>query len=311
MKKYYVGIDIGGTKIKFGLFDNEVLIKLWDIETNTENNGEYIIKDAVNSLVDTLKSENMEIDQVLGIGVGVPGIVKNGEVIYAANIFWKNKNVIKEMQDLTKIKNIKCINDANAATLGEQWKGEAKKYNNFVFITLGTGIGGGIIIDGKLQEGAFGAAGEFGHMYLEDAKNYTCNCGKSGCAELVASANGMPRVAKDLINELKDENIDKSQYESTKNIWILVENGDKIAIKVAEVFGKNIGILLSNISAALNPEAIIIGGGMSKSGPVVIDYIRKYFDKYSYMGCKDTIIEAASLDNKAGIYGLAKIVMDK
>lgn len=311
MKKYYVGIDIGGTKIKFGLFYKQELIKLWDIQTNTENNGENIISDASNSLLEILKLENIKYYQIAGIGIGVPGIVKNGEVIYAPNIFWENRKIVKEMQELTKVKNIKCINDANAATLGEQWKGNAKKYNNFVFITLGTGIGGGVIIDGKLHEGACGSAGEFGHLYVDDAEKYTCNCGKKGCVELIASANGMPRVAKSILDDLKDNSIDRGQYESTKNIWTLVENGDKIALEVADIFGKNIGIMLANISGVLNPEAIIIGGGMSKSGPIVIEYIKKYFDEYSYRGCKNTIIEAASLDNKAGIYGCAKLVMNK
>ena len=176
-------------------------------------------------------------------------------------------------------------------------------------ITLGTGIGGGVIAHGKLLEGASGAAGEFGHTYCEAASKYTCNCGKIGCIELVCSANGLPRVAKSLLDELNDESIDKTAYESTKNIWKLVESGDELAIKVANIFGKNIGIMLSNIAAIFNPEAILIGGGMSKSGFIVIEYIRKYFSEYAYKTCKDTVIEAASLDNKAGIYGCAKLVM--
>lgn len=311
MKKYHVGIDIGGTKIKFGLFYKQELIKLWEIETNTENNGENIINDTANSLIETLKLDDIKYYQISGIGIGIPGIVKNNEVIFAPNIFWKNKNIIKEMEDLTKIKNIKCINDANAATLGEQWKGNAKKYKNFVLITLGTGIGGGVIIDNKLYEGALGSAGEFGHLYSDDAKKYMCNCGKCGCVELVASANGLPRIAESILDDLNDCSIDRQKYESTKNIWTLVENGDNIATRVAEIFGKNIGIMLANISAILNPDAIIIGGGMSKSGPIVIEYIKKYFNEYSYKGCKNTIIEAASLDNKAGIYGLAKLAMNK
>lgn len=311
MKKYYVGIDVGGTKIKFGIFYKQELIKLWEIETNTENNGEFIVNDIVNSLNEVFKTDNIKYYQILGIGIGVPGIVKDGEVIYAPNIFWKNKKIVQEMQKLTKVKNIKCINDANTAILGEQWKGEAKKYKNFVLITLGTGIGGGVIIDGKLHEGASGAAGEFGHTYCEAASKYVCNCGKIGCAELICSANGLVRVAQSLLDEVKDENIDKSQYESAKNIWKLVENGDELAIKVANIFGKNIGIMLSNIAASLNPEAILIGGGMAKSGPIVIEYIKKYFNEYAYKTCKNTVIEAASLDNKAGIYGCAKLVMNK
>lgn len=309
MKKYYIGIDIGGTRIKFGLFYKQDLIKYWDIGTNTSDNGEYIISDIAQSLLEILKQDDIKYYQIAGMGIGVPGIVKNGEAIYAPNIFWQNKKVVKEMQELTKIKNVKCINDANAATLGEQWKGNANKYKNFIFVTLGTGIGGGVIIDGKLHEGAFGAAGEFGHFYVDDAKNLTCNCGKQGCVELIASANGMPRVAKKILLDLHDTTTGRGKYESTKNIWKLVESGDQIALTVADVFGKNIGIMLSNISAILNPEAIIIGGGMSKSGPIVIEYIQKYFNQYVYKGCKNTVIEAASLDNKAGIFGCAKLVM--
>ncbi|MDO4260730.1 MAG: ROK family glucokinase [Eubacteriales bacterium] len=312
MKDYCFGIDVGGTTVKLGLFQTDgKLVDKWEIVSRTENGGQAILPDVAESVL--LKMENMKLsmDDIAGIGIGVPGpISADGVVPHTANLGWGYKEVTRELSELTGLP-CRGGNDANVAALGEMWKGAASGHRSGVMVTLGTGVGGGIIIDGKILTGANGAGGEIGHIHVDDDVTWTCGCGNQGCLEQVASANGMVRLAKWMI-ETEGEvrtSLDTDTM-SAKDIWDAVKEGDEFAIRVAERFGKYLGLALANIAGTVDPEVFIIGGGVSKAGPVLLDYIQKYYVKYVFRGCRSARFVLATLGNDAGIYGAAKLVLE-
>lgn len=310
MKKYVFGVDVGGTTVKMGLFtvDGEVLDK-WEIKTHTENGGEAILPDIAASVDGKLTEKEISKEEVAGIGIGIPGpIDENGVVPHTANLGWGYKEVTRELSELTGLV-CKGGNDANVAALGEMWKGGAAGYSNVVMVTLGTGVGGGIIIGGKILTGSNGAGGEIGHLHVDDDIPGQCGCGNHGCLEQVASATGITNLANRALAESEKPSMLREGEVSAKTVFDAVKAGDELAKEVAEQFGKYLGTALANITAVVDPQAIVIGGGVSKAGPILLEYVEKYYQKYCFKSCRNVKFALATLGNDAGIYGTAKLVI--
>lgn len=310
MKKYVFGVDVGGTTVKMGLFnvDGEVLDK-WEIKTRTENSGEAILPDIAASALAKLKEKSIAKDEVAGIGIGIPGPINDeGVVPHTANLGWGYKEVTKELEELTGLP-CKGGNDANVAALGEAWKGGAAGYSNVVMVTLGTGVGGGIIIGGKIITGSNGAGGEIGHLHVDDNIPGHCGCGNKGCLEQVASATGITNLANQALAASDKPSMLRVGEVSAKTVFDAVKADDELAKEIAESFGKYLGTALANITAIVDPQAIVIGGGVSKAGSILLAYVEKYYQKYCFKSCRDVKFALATLGNDAGIFGCAKLVL--
>lgn len=311
MKKYCFGIDVGGTTIKCGLFtaSGEVIEK-WELKTRTENHGERILPDIAESIMQKVKDRELDREAIEGIGIGVPGPVNDaGEVPCAVNLHWGYKNIEKEMSALTGL-TVRAGNDANVAALGELWKGGGAGYHNMIMVTLGTGVGGGIIVNDRMIAGAHGAGGEIGHAHVDDEMTEACNCGNYGCLEQVASATGIARLARKALESTQVPSVLRtSPNVSAKTVFDAVKEGDALAIQIAEQFGGYLGKALAGFAVVADPEIIVIGGGVSKAGPVLLKYITPSYQKYAFSACKDTEFALATLGNDAGIYGAAKLVL--
>ena len=312
MKNYCFGIDVGGTTVKMGLFQTDgQLVEKWEIPTRTEEGGKAILPDIAAYAMAKLVEKDISREDVAGIGIGVPGpIDADGVVPHTANLGWGYKEVTKELSELTGV-TCKGGNDANVAALGEMWKGAAAGHRSGVMVTLGTGVGGGIIIDGRIVVGTNGAGGEIGHIHVDDSIPWLCGCGNQGCLEQVASANGIVRLAKWMQETEAKETVLDPETMTAKEVWDAVKDGDAFACEVAERFGKYLGLALANIASTVDPEVFVIGGGVSKAGPVILDYIKKYYLKYTFKGCRDAEFVLATLGNDAGIYGSAKLVIEE
>ena len=312
MAKYVFGVDVGGTTVKMGLFsaDGNVMDK-WEIPTRTENAGKEILPDIAESIRAKMAEKEIPVDDVAGVGVGVPGPVDgNGIVHTAVNLGWGQFDLKKELTGLLGGMRVEGGNDANVAALGEMWKGGGQGHRNLVAVTLGTGVGGGIIINGEILTGSTGAGGEIGHIHVEDNETESCNCGNFGCLEEYASATGIVRLANRALQADGKDSILRNGEVSAKAIFDAVKAGDELAVEVAKEFGEYLGKGLGVIAGIINPEIIVIGGGVSKAGEVLFDYIRPPFERTVFSGCKDTIFALATLGNDAGIYGAAKMVLD-
>ena len=311
MKKYGFGVDVGGTTCKIGLFDNTgVILDKWEIKTNTENNGASILDDIVASLEGKMADAGISKDDVEGVGIGVPGPVKNDSIVcQCVNLGWGTFDVAETLSGKIGLP-VKVGNDANVAALGEMWKGGGQGCKNGVMVTLGTGVGGGVIINGSIIGGVHGAGGEIGHMKVSDTETDVCGCGKCGCLEQYASATGIVRVANDILEESKeDSKMRHVENLSAKNVLDFYKEGDALAVKTMEKVGDILGSTLAVFACVTDPEAIVIGGGVSKAGKPLTDCIQKYYQKYAFPSCKSTPIILASLGNDAGIYGAARMVI--
>ncbi len=306
MRQYCFGVDIGGTDIKLGLFEaSGALVEKWVLPTRKEHQSRDVLPDIAESIQEKLAEKGIAREMVLGIGYGVPGIVSaDGVVIRAGNLEWHHKSVTKELSELTGLP-VKGGNDVNTAALGEWWQGAAKGYENVVMLTLGTGIGGAVIADGRLIIGATGGAGEIGHIHVEDACSIPCACGGSGCVQQFGSATGVVRMAGELLMESDMPSILKDKEITAKAVFDAVKAGDTLAMEVAERFGKYIGKALAAVVVTVEPELFVIGGGVSKAGDIILDYIRKYYSMYAYPGFRNKPFTLAKLGNDAGIYGAA------
>ena len=310
MKKYCFGIDVGGTTVKCGLFtvEGEVLDK-WEIKTRTEDNGINILPDVAETINQKLQEKNIEKESVAGIGIGVPGPVNEaGEVPCAVNLHWGYVNIVGDLERLTGLP-VKAGNDANVAALGELWKGGGAGYHSLIMVTLGTGVGGGIIINEKIVAGSHGAGGEIGHAHVEDAITDPCNCGNCGCLEQVASATGIVRLAKEALASTEAPSLLRDQEVTAKAVWDAVKEKDAVAIQVAERFGNYLGKTLAVFATVADPQVIVIGGGVSKAGTILLDYVTGPFRKYAFSACRETEFALATLGNDAGIFGAAKMVI--
>ena len=311
MGKYCFGIDVGGTSVKCGLFQTDgVLVEKWEIPTRKENSGEAILPDIAKTILDKIAERKLDKEEIDGVGIGVPGPVnERGELPCAVNLFWGFKEVTKELTELTGLPS-KAGNDANVAALGEAWKGAAAGAKNVILVTLGPGVGGGIIVDGKIVGGAHGAGGEIGHAAVDHEEKEACNCGNCGCLEQYASATGIVRVAQRTLAATDEQTVlRKFTKLSAKNVLDAFKEGDKVACDVMAQVGEMLGGTLAMFACVTDPEAIVIGGGVSKAGQPLIDCIQKYYEKYAFTACKKTPIILATLGNDAGIYGSARMVI--
>ena len=310
MKKYVFGVDVGGTTVKMGYFDIEGnLIEKWEIPTRTEDKGVNIIPDIAGSILVKLAQKDIDKKEVAGVGIGVPGPVKeDGTVLVAVNLGWDKRNTNEQLEDLLGIP-VKTANDANVAALGEMWRGGGQGYEDVVAVTLGTGVGGGVIIGGKVIAGSNGAGGEIGHIHLEDNESEECGCKGHGCLEQYASATGVVRLAKKKLADSSKPSVLRDDEVTAKAVWDAVKADDELAKEVANIYGEYLGKGLAAVAAVVNPQVFVIGGGGSKAGRVVIDYLEPYFDKYAFPGTKNAKFVLAKLGNDAGIYGAAKLVL--
>lgn len=311
MSKYCFGIDVGGTSVKCGLFQTDgTLADKWEIPTRTENQGENILPDVAEAIRNKMQERGIDKADVAGVGIGIPGPINTkGEAACAVNLYWGFKPVAKELSELTGLP-AKAGNDANVAALGEAWKGAAAGAQNVVMATLGTGVGGGIIVDGKIVAGHHGAGGEIGHANIDHSETEKCNCGNSGCLEQYTSATGIVRVARQILESSSETSTLRGIEKLTaKDVLDAFKDGDVLAGKIMEQVGDKLGGALAFIAAVVDPEAIVIGGGVSKAGQPLIDCIQKYYRQYAFSLCKDTPMVIASLGNDAGIYGAAKMVL--
>ena len=310
MGKYCFGIDVGGTTVKCGLFEESgTLIDKWEIPTRTENGGENVLPDIAATVMSKMTVKKIAKEDVIGVGVGIPGPVMRGVVPVAVNLHWGEKNVEYELGNLLDMK-VRAGNDANVAALGEQWKGGGEGMDSVIMVTLGTGVGGGIIVDGKIVEGAHGAGGEIGHIHVEDNITDPCGCGNYGCLEQVASATGIVRLAKEelaknpvLPSALRDTEV------TSKAVFDAYKDGDAMASTIVNCFAKYLGTGIATIAAVTDPEVIVIGGGVSKAGECLTDIVGNYFRARAFSACRHTMIVLAKLGNDAGIYGAARLVL--
>ena len=310
---YCAGVDIGGTTVEIGIFTVEgELIDKWEIPTRKENKGEHILGDVAKSLLSKFEEHHIDKDKIDGIGIGVPGPVLNdGTVLQCVNLGWGIFNVADEVVRLTGISKVKVGNDANVAALGEMWKGGGKGFKSLVMITLGTGVGGGVILNEHIVTGSNGAAGEIGHLVMRLDEPHTCGCGKRGCLEQYASATGIVKEAKRAFLRVTTPSpLREIEPLTAKDIFDYAKQGDELAVELVEDLGRNLGLACSHIAQIMDPEAFVIGGGVSKAGTILLDVISKnYNDKVMY-ALKDKKFCLATLGNDAGIYGSARMVLE-
>lgn len=311
--KYCFGVDIGGTFVKLGLFTAEgELLEKWQIKTRREDNSSHILPDIAAALEAKLEEKGISKEEVAGIGFGTPGpVTEDGVAVCPANLDWVNKPVAKELTELTGLPS-RGGNDVNVAGLGEMWRGGAKGYKNVVVVPIGTGVGAAIICNGKIITGAKGAAGEVGHIHVDDEIEQPCGCGAVGCVEQFSSATGLVRMAKKAIAESDRATTLRDLEEVTaKDVVDAAKAGDAVADEIFDKFCDYLGYSLAATAAIVDPEIFIIGGGVSKAGQVLIDRVQGYFKKYAWPGIRGIKFALAELGNDAGIYGAASMMILK
>ncbi len=312
-EKLVFGIDIGGTTVKCGLLtESGTLIKKDEIPTRKDNGGSLILDDIAEYINKVIAEDNIDRDNICGIGMGVPGAVKDdGTVNRCVNLGWGVFNAAEVMKDKMKLP-VFVGNDANMAALGEYWQGGAKGFDNLVFVTIGTGVGGGVIINGNPVNGNNGAAAEIGHMPIAQDETEYCNCGKKGCLEQVASASGIVRVATRMLNASEEpSSLRKVQYMSAKAVFDEAKAGDGLAVKIVEYVSDYLAKGLACAACMTDPEVFVIGGGVSAAGQYFIDKIKKYYRQYAFHASRETDIILAKLGNDAGMYGAAKLCLSR
>ncbi len=312
--QYCIGVDIGGTTVKLGLFTvTGALMDKWEIPTRKDEEGRWIIPDVAASIRKKMEEKGMQDTDLAGIGMGVPGPVEpDGHVSVCVNLGWKDRYPAKELTAELggKIRSV-AGNDANVAALGEMWQGGGKGYSSLVAVTLGTGVGGGVILNGKIVTGSHGLAGEIGHMHIREEEKEYCNCGGQGCLEQVASATGIVREAKrNLANtQIPSRMRDFGENLSAKDVCDCAKEGDALALGTLETCCRYLGWALALVTQIIDPEIYVIGGGVSRAGQILIDLITKYFNQFTPLLKKKPKITLATLGNDAGIYGAARQVL--
>ena len=310
--RFGFGIDVGGTTVKLAFFDETgIMLDKWEIPTNIENNGERVLPDIADSINNYLHAHDIGNGNIIGIGVGVPGPVNDdGIVNKCVNLGWGIKDLHGELSALTGFP-VKGGNDANVAALGECWKGSGAGSRSMVMATLGTGIGGGIVLDGKIIGGAHGAGGEIGHMVLNPSESEICGCGKRGCAEQYCSATGVVRLANRYLDAHDDESVlRRKRVIHCKDVFDAAKKGDIASMKILDQMFDLLGMFLANVCCTMDPEVIVLGGGVSKAGQMLVDGATQAFARYAFHACRGTRIVLASLGNDAGAYGAFKLALD-
>ena len=318
MSKKIIGIDLGGTSVKFAILTQEGEVQeKWSIKTNILDEGSHIVDDMIESINHRLKLLNLSAEDFIGIGMGSPGVVdrEKGTVIGAYNLNWKTLQPVKEKIEKATGIPFFIDNDANVAALGERWKGAGENQPDVVFMTLGTGVGGGIVAEGKLLHGVAGAAGELGHITVDFDQPILCTCGKKGCLETVASATGIVNLTRRYADEYAGDAelkklIDNGEDVNAKIVFDLAKAGDELALIVYRNFARYLGIACANIGSILNPSTSVIGGGVSAAGEFLLDGVRKVYEENSFPQVRtSTKLALATLGNDAGVIGAASLVL--
>ncbi|CYU51080.1 ROK family glucokinase [Streptococcus suis] len=318
MSKKIIGIDLGGTSVKLAILTTEGEIQeKWSIKTNILDDGSHIVPDIIDSIKHRFETHGLTKDDFLGVGMGSPGVVDSeaGTVIGAYNLNWKTLQLVKEQFESALGLPFFIDNDANVAALGEQWVGAGNNNPNVVFMTLGTGVGGGVIAAGNLIRGVKGAGGELGHITVDFDEPFACTCGKKGCLETVASATGIVNLSRRYADQYAGDAtlkqmIDDGQDVTAKDVFDLAKEGDDLALIVYRHFSEYLGVACANIAAVLNPAYIVLGGGVSAAGEFLLDGVRKVFAENSFPQIKEsTQIVLATRGNDAGVLGAASLVL--
>ena len=310
--KFGFGVDLGGTTVKLAYFDEAGnMLDKWEIPTDISDDGKNILPDIANAILGYMHEKNISRDDMIGVGIGVPGAVNNkGIVAGCDNLGWGYFSVKDALEPLLGMR-VVAGNDATVAALGECWKGGGQGYKSMVLVTLGTGVGGGIIVDGKPVHGSTGAGGEIGHMVLNRNETAVCGCGKRGCVEQYCSATGISRLTK-LALDSSDapSGLRELQKIMAKDVFDAAAAGDKLAQGVLEQVYAYMGEFIANICCVVNPEVIVLGGGVSRAGEPLLEGVKNSFKKWGYHACQDTEFRLATLGNDAGAYGAFKLVAE-
>ena len=314
MKEYAFGIDLGGTTAKIGLFTTSgALLEKWEVATDTSHAGEHILENLAAAVLDKMKEKSIQPEQVEGVGIGVPGPVLDSSIvpIVCANLGgWGERNVSAQLSGLLDGLKVLVGNDANVAALGEIWMGAAKGAKNAVMVTLGTGVGGGVVVNGKVIDGVHGAGGEIGHITVNRHETAVCGCGKRGCLEQYSSATGVVRCMKKLLDENPDTPcVLRGTEFAAKDVFDAARNGDALAAREVDEMSDTLGMALANIASTVDPEAFLVGGGVARAGAVLFAPLNKHFQEYAFKSCRETPIKQASLGNDAGIYGAVRLIV--
>lgn len=311
--KYGFGIDLGGTTVKIAYFDDSGnMLKNWEIPTDKSDNGAHILPNIAAAVEKFICDEGIDRESLIGLGIGVPGPVNSaGMVNRCVNLNWGKVYISDELRRLTGL-NVAAGNDANVAALGESWKGGGEGCRNMVFATLGTGVGGGIVVDGKILHGVHGAGGEIGHIPINKYETEACGCGKRGCAEQYCSATGIVRIAQQFLQTSDaDSSLRGMQQLTCRDVFDAAKAGDYLAGEILEKVYQYMGQFLAIICCVTDPELVVLGGGVSKAGQPLLDGARRYFDQYAFHAASQTRFALASLGNDAGAYGAFKMVLDE
>ena len=314
MKEYAFGIDLGGTTAKVGLFTTAGdLLEKWEVATDTSNAGEHILKNLASAIRGKMDEKHLTAEQVEGVGIGVPGPILDSRIvpIVCANLGgWGKRNVSEELGGLLDGMKVLVGNDANVAALGEIWMGAAKGCRSAVMVTLGTGVGGGVIVNGKVIDGTHGAGGEIGHITVNRHETAVCGCGKHGCLEQYSSATGVVRCMKKLLDENPDTPCTLRGTDfAAKDVFDAARNGDALAAREVDEMTDTLGMALATIAATTDPEMFMVGGGVARAGDVLFDPLRKHYQQYAFRSCRETPIQQATLGNDAGIYGAVRLIV--
>lgn len=314
MKEYAFGIDLGGTTAKIGLFTTAGdLLEKWEVPTDTSDQGARILPNLAAAVQDKMAQRSLRPDQIEGVGLGVPGPVQDSSVvaIVCANLGgWGDCDAGAQLSQLLGGLRVQVGNDANVAALGEIWMGAAKGCRSAVMVTLGTGVGGGVVADGKLIEGAHGAGGEIGHITVNPQEPAQCGCGKHGCLEQYSSATGVVRC----MNKLLEQNLDvpctlRGRDFAAKDVFDAARSGDKLAQQEVEDMTLTLALALGNIAAITDPEMFLVGGGVARAGDVLLEPLSRHYQANAFLSCRNTPIRLASLGNDAGIYGAVRLIV--
>lgn len=338
MKKWTIGVDVGGTEIKLGLFDDKLQEK-WSIPTNIQDKGAHILSEIAESVVEKCCASGIKKEDLAGIGIGLPGPVLGGNIVKGCvNLGWSEVPVADELSRLLEaafaqqkegnssadpagmgtVIPVQAANDANVAALGEMWLGGGKNCTSLVMVTLGTGVGGGIVVDGRILNGVGGCAGEIGHIICVEEEDIvgSCNCGNRGCLEQIASATGIVNYARhyldksDIPSILRDILKEKGNF-SAKDVLDAAKSGDGAAEQIVDKITMYLGRVLAGICLVVNPECILIGGGVSAAGEYLRARVEQKFREQAFPGIKDTAVRLAVLGNEAGIAGAAYMIQGK
>ena len=309
--KYGFGIDLGGTTVKLAyLNENGDMLDKWEIPTVTADGGKQILPDIAASIMDYMQAKGIDRSRILGLGIGVPGPVDGkGVVNKCVNLGWGVFNIADTLGALTGFP-VKAGNDANVAALGEFWKGGGQGCENMVFVTLGTGVGGGIVVEGRLLHGSTGSGAELGHMVLRKDEPEACNCGKHGCVEQYCSATGVVRLATRHLAATEAPSVLRGRKLTCKDVFDAGKDGDAVALETLDEFYDLMGQFLGDVCTVVNPETVVIGGGVSKAGNVLLEGIEPPFRKYVFHAASKVRFALASLGNDAGAYGAFKLALD-